>query len=140
MINTNTHKTRGNDMTTRQTLNAQLSRCFHGEQYIEVIATTGGHFSGMVQALSKHYVKIGGVLLKKDDIVDFVQPKIATVNEGCDKKMYEIKYEVVGGKRTDTISFYSKSVLHAIKEFLSFEFDTQGIKFKYTEYSIISIN
>lgn len=58
------------------------------------------------------------------------------------KKMYEIKYKVIGEKRIDFICFYAKSVLDAIKMFTEFEFEfgDTGRKFHYSEYAIVSVN
>jgi len=59
-----------------------------------------------------------------------------------EKKMYEIKYEVIGEKRTDFICFYAKSVLDAIAMFTEFEFEfgNTGRKFHYSDRAIISVN
>ena len=49
------------------------------------------------------------------------------------KNLFTIKYTVVGGKRTDFVDIFSKSITEAISRFEELEFDVSGIKVKYNQ-------
>lgn len=55
------------------------------------------------------------------------------------KKLFEIRYEVVGGRRDDVICFYAKGIKEAIDMFEKHEHGIQGVKFEYSQHAIISI-
>lgn len=54
-------------------------------------------------------------------------------------KYFTVTYQVVGGKRTDFVMIWAKSVREAINEFENTEIETAGFKVKYTEYAIVKI-
>ena len=55
------------------------------------------------------------------------------------KYQYEITYEVIGGKRTDKVVMYAKSIREAIGMFEMQLFNVGGFSTNYNEHSIINI-
>ena len=54
-------------------------------------------------------------------------------------KQFIITYEVVGGKRTDNVTIWSDTIMHAVEIFTKTDMSVRGLEIKYTEYAIKNI-
>ena len=55
------------------------------------------------------------------------------------KKHYVISYEVVCGRRIDTVGFMAKNIADAVAQFTDWEQNTNGFRWNYNEDAITKI-